>query len=62
MRSLITGYRNMTIEEVSVLFDTGRRGDANAAVSRLGHSEQKKELSVDWDDEKGAKKSVAHVE
>lgn len=36
----------MTIEEVSVLFDTGRKGDASAAARKLGHSEGEKEQEL----------------
>lgn len=34
-------HRNMTIEEVSVLFDTGRKGDAQAAARSLGQTGKK---------------------
>jgi hypothetical protein len=36
----------MTIEEVSVLFDTGRKGDASAAARKLGQGEGEKELEL----------------
>lgn len=35
--------RRLTIEEVSVVFDTGRLGDASAATARLAHSERREE-------------------
>lgn len=34
---LILMFRNMTIEAVSVLFDTGRKGDAEEASRKLNH-------------------------
>lgn len=39
--------RNMTIEEVSVLFDTGRKGDAQAAARKLGHGDAKEQAMAD---------------
>jgi len=40
----------MTIEEVSVLFDTGRRGNAQAAAALFNHG---KVIENDEDGEKG---------
>ena len=37
MLNVLTRSRNMTIEEVSVLFDTGRKGDAEAAARHFEH-------------------------
>jgi hypothetical protein len=57
--------RNMTIEEVSVLFDTGRKGDAQAAALTL-HQGKDYELTgnVDNNDaERQVKETVVeHVE
>lgn len=57
----------MTIEEVSVIFDTGRKGDAQAAALHFDHGKERKELelitdAVD-DAEKNPKaKTVSHIE
>lgn len=42
----------MSIEEVSVLFDTGRKGDPDAAARQLhlGASEKERALAEDIDD------------
>lgn len=37
----------MTIEEVSVLFDTGRKGDAQAAARKLGQGDIKEQALAD---------------
>lgn len=58
----------MTIEEVSVLFDTGRKGDAQAATLTLSHGARAKDIEMTDDlgdgDKTGreAKNAVSHVE
>lgn len=55
----------MTIEEVSVLFDTGRKGDAKAAAQLLSHGGATvKTVSIDGIDvENSTKENIAsHVE
>ena len=58
--------RNMTIEEVSVLFDTGRKGDAQAAARQLDNGRRTKEEGMveDIDDaeKQPATKVVSHAE
>lgn len=39
-------HRNMTIEAVSVLFDTGRKGDALAASRQFGNGAGEKEMEL----------------
>ena len=51
----------MTIEEVSVLFDTGRKGDAKAAAATLGHTGNTKEEGLVEDMEDAEKQPNAHV-
>lgn len=55
----------MTIEEVSVLFDTGRKGDAQAAALIFSHGKDM-ELTGDFDEDdaerKGKVDAVSHVE
>lgn len=57
-------YRRMTIEEVSVIFDTGRKGDAQAVARHFDQRKGEIELADDIDDaEKQAHaKIVSHVE
>lgn len=50
----------MTIEEVSVLFDTGRKGDAKAATRLFEHGGKDIELDDD-EDRKDGEGSVHHV-
>lgn len=54
----------MTIEEVSVLFDTGRKGDAQAAANKFDHGKGKEEGLIDDidDNEKQLHTKVAHAE
>ena len=64
---LIYFGRSMTIEEVSVLFDTGRKGDAEAAARSFEHSKGIQERTSSTPDlgdaEKQAQaKVVSHVE
>lgn len=65
---ILNTSRNMTIEEVSVLFDTGREGDAQAAALTLSHGARGKDIEMtaylDYEDgaERGAKNAVSHVE
>ncbi|KAK4936141.1 hypothetical protein LTR10_022937 [Elasticomyces elasticus] len=57
--------RRMTIEEVSVLFDTGRKGNAQAATDQFVHGKELKETTGDeaLDVEKAPQaKVVSHVE
>jgi hypothetical protein len=42
--------RNMTIEEVSVLFDTGRKGDAAAATRKFQNSTKLDDMLEEVDD------------
>ena len=60
-----TPHRNMTIEEVSVLFDTGRKGDAQAAALTFSHGKDI-ELTEAVNDEEaerqGKRTTVSHVE
>ena len=54
----------MTIEEVSVIFDTGRKGDAQAAAHHFDHGKQEKMLeltSSSADGTDGEKQSQAGV-
>jgi hypothetical protein len=58
-------YRNMTIEEVSVLFDTGRKGNAQDAARKLGEKDLKEMddmAGCNEDFEKGPKAGVTHIE
>lgn len=41
----------MTIEEVSVLFDTGRKGDAAAAARKFNNDKSEKEREMLGDDD-----------
>jgi hypothetical protein len=43
-------HRNMTIEEVSVLFDTGRKGDAAAATRKFHNSTKMDDMLEEVDD------------
>ncbi|KAI1344255.1 general substrate transporter [Xylariaceae sp. FL0016] len=55
--------KGMTIEEISVLFDTGRKGDAEAATRRLDNRGTDKALGDDFDDdEKQQRPVVTHAE
>lgn len=55
----------MTIEEVSVLFDTGRKGDAQAAALTL-HQGKDLELTEGFDEDEaerqGKQNVISHVE
>lgn len=50
----------MTIEEVSVLFDTGRKGDAHAAALTLSHGKDM-ELTEGFDDDEAERQKKANV-
>jgi len=57
----------MTIEEVSVIFDTGRKGDAEAAALHFAHGKEGKELTpieteVDDSERNPKAKNVSHIE
>lgn len=55
----------MTIEEVSVLFDTGRKGDAKAAALHFSHGKDRDDIDSrkNSDVEKDATgQAVTHVE
>lgn len=53
----------MTIEEVSVLFDTGRKGDAAAATRQFHNSDRKLDDMLEHDEEEDNKApSVSRVE
>lgn len=54
--------RNMTIEEVSVLFDTGRKGDAAAAASKFHNSQSKMDDMLDDGDDADKEPTVSRVE
>lgn len=54
-------FRNMTIEEVSVLFDTGRKGDAAAAAQQF-HTNNKLDDMLENDDDGAKGPSVSRVE
>jgi len=61
----LPSYRNMTIEEVSVLFDTGRKGDAQAAALTLHQGkdlELTEELNDDEAERQGKQNVMSHVE
>jgi hypothetical protein len=52
----------MTIEEVSVLFDTGRKGDAAAAAQKF-HDNKKLDDMLEHDEDDGTKEpNVSRVE
>ena len=55
----------MTIEAVSVLFDTGRKGDALAASRQFGHGKGDKDDGMDENDDDAVKqpnsKVVSHI-
>ncbi|KAM0227102.1 hypothetical protein ACHAPO_011833 [Fusarium lateritium] len=53
--------RNMTIEEVSVLFDTGRKGDA-AAATRKFHGKTKMDEMHNDDDDVEKEPTVSKIE
>ncbi|KAF5976536.1 hexose transporter [Fusarium coicis] len=54
--------RNMTIEEVSVLFDTGRKGDAAAATSKFHNNQSKMDDMLDDGDDADKEPTVSRVE
>jgi hypothetical protein len=54
---LLRGYRHLTIEEVSAIFDTGRLGNSAAAVAEF---RQTKDPGTE--DERKDKETVSHVE
>ena len=55
--------RNMTIEEVSVLFDTGRKGDAAAATRQFHNNDRKLDDMLENDDDDDNKApNVSRVE
>ncbi|KAF5610118.1 hexose transporter [Fusarium subglutinans] len=54
--------RNMTIEEVSVLFDTGRKGDAAAATSKFHNNQSKINDMLDDGDDADKELTVSRVE
>lgn len=54
--------KGMTIEEVSVLFDTGRKGDAAAAAAKLeADGKMRKEEGLAGDEFEDAEKTPAVV-
>lgn len=55
--SLTYFISGMSIEEVSVLFDTGRKGDINAATSQFHGGKSDKELAI-MGDEDGLEKDA----
>lgn len=59
------GYRGMTIEQIGVLFDTGRKGDADAAAAALDTGVAGKEAAMREDVDQAEKQphtNVAHKE
>jgi len=54
--------RNMTIEEVSVLFDTGRKGDAAAATSKFHNNQSKMDDMLDEGDDADKEPTVSRIE
>lgn len=53
----------MIIEEVSVLFDTGRKGDAAAATRKFHNDKQEKEREIlGHDDDVGKGPTLSKVE
>lgn len=66
LRLLITIVnRNMTIEEVSVLFDTGRKGNAQAAALAFSHGkdvELTESFNIDEAERRKKQNVVSHIE
>lgn len=52
----------MTIEEVSVLFDTGRKGDAAAATSKFHNNQSKLDDMLDDGDDANKEPTVSRIE